>query len=108
MAIADLIVCQPSHNSLRLASRYSLIRPAASCLLDGASFVLGVEELLEVAGEGGGAEPPEVLADDHGVGSAAESDGPGPGGVQRVAVGVGVGLIDFDDERGASSAVTVT
>ena len=57
--------------------------------------------MLEVAGEGGGAESSEVLADDDGVGSAAESDGPGPGVAQRVAVGVGVGLIDFDDERRA-------
>ena len=62
---------------------------------------MGVEKLLEVAGEGGGAEPPEVLADDHGVGSAAESHGPRSGGMWCVAVGVGVGLIDFDGEWGA-------
>jgi len=62
---------------------------------------LGVEELLEVAGEGGGTEPSEVLADDDGVGSAAESDGPGPGEAQRVTAGIGVGLIDFDEERRA-------
>ena len=57
--------------------------------------------MLEVAGEGGGAESSEVVADDDGVRAAAEAHGPGPGEVPRVADGIGVGLIDFDEERRA-------
>ena len=38
--------------------------------------------MLEVSAEGGGGEPSEVSADDHGVGSASEPDGPGAVGLQ--------------------------
>ncbi len=49
-------------------------------LVGWASFVLsgvGVEELLQVGGEGGGREASEVVADGHGLLSAVNRDGPG-------------------------------
>ena len=39
-----LLMCQPSRNSLALASRNSLARPAVHVLLDGASFLLSRSE----------------------------------------------------------------
>jgi hypothetical protein len=60
-----------------------------------------VDEVLEVAGEGGGGEPAEVLGDGDGGGSAPEADGPAVG-VPAGWVGVGVGVDEVDGEGGWS------
>jgi hypothetical protein len=66
---------------------------------------LGVDEVLEVAGEGGGGEPAEVVSDGDGVGSSPEVDGPAvrvpPG---RVGVVVGVDCLDGECWWAAAAA----
>ena len=60
--------------------------------------------MLEVAGEGGGGEPAEVVGDGHGAGSMVEAHGPGVG-VPSGWVGVLVGIDELDGEAGRSRTV---
>jgi hypothetical protein len=69
-------------------------------LVDGGSWVLsGVDEVVELAGEGVGGWPAEVVGDLDDSCAASEADGPDSLGGS--AVGGGVGVVDFDEDPGS-------
>jgi len=59
-----------------------------------------VQQPLELAGQDRGAEPPEVLADDHGTLPPPETHDPGPPGNGTVVV---VGVIDLNGDLSLSA-----
>jgi len=96
--------CERRRYSLAGRCRYSPSGSWDECLVDRLSVLLGcgVEEAVELSGEGGGGWPAEVVGDDDDVLTAAEPDG--PDSLDGSSVGAGVGVVDLDEDLGLSTA----
>jgi len=73
-----------------------------SVLVDGDSFVkrVGEEEVVELASQGVGGWPAEVLGDHHDALAPAQPDGPDALG--GTTVGADVGVFDLDEDIGST------
>jgi hypothetical protein len=65
-----------------------------------ARFGVGVEQVVELAGERVGGRPAEVVGDDDPV--FASSELYGPDAIGWSAVGADVGMFDFDGDAGSA------
>jgi len=96
--------CERRRYSLAGRCRYSPSGSWDECLVDRLSVLLGcgVEEVVELSGEGVRGWPAEVVGDDDDVFTAAEPDS--PDSLDGSSVGAGVGVVDLDEDLGLSTA----